>query len=281
MTTVGIIGSRGRLGRAVTADLRSADYAVREYDLPEFDGGDFVAMERVIRDADIWINCAEISARFLRSDSPRQAFAANIMLPGHLGELAAQAGRYAIHISTSAVFGGLPQPHPFAEEDEPYSIDGYERSRSNGEKAFLLHRPPGAILRLGWLYGLPDGDFIARWRLAASAGRPMVAEPGMSGTPTSLTLVLRGLRCLLARRAEGIFHLAARGCATRAEAAACVGTALKSRVPVLEASETTPELDPVFPGWLQCRKIDAVLDFKRPAWQPALLEYLHSTPGRG
>ena len=149
-----------------------------------------------------------------------------------------EVGVRMIHVSTGAVFWG-DKPEPYIEEDDPRPFNVYGRSKLAGEQQVQQLLPDGLIVRAGWMFGGEERDkkFVGKMvRLIRERDSLQVVDDKW-GTPTYAKDFLEGIRSLIERDRQGLYHLGNDGCCTRYEIALHLKEILgQSKVQILPVS---------------------------------------------
>src|SRR5262249_58226862 len=107
---------------------------------------------------------------------------------------------------------------PYREDDAPFALGIYGRSKLEGEAAVAGAYPAGVILRTSWVYSPFGQNFVTTMlRLAATRDRVGVVDD-QHGAPTPASDLPDAILDLIDRLAPapdrdtgGIYHLAAPG----------------------------------------------------------------------
>lgn len=283
-----ILGAGGMLGQALSAHLTAR--GVGHLALTSRTGNvtDPAHLRAAVAAGAALVNCSAYTAVDRAESEPTRAYAVNALAVGQLGELAAQAGRYVLHVSTDFVYDGL-KPAPYTEADTPAPLSTYGRSKLLGEELLRSTGCAHAIVRVQWTYGAGGQHFVskiaaaARQRLAAAAGgtpQPLSVVADQLGAPTHTADMAAALAHLLALRATGLYLYAAAGSASRAEVARFMLARRGLAVPVLDVPTVAfpaPARRPLNSRF-DCTKLDALRGPARPAWQTALAAFLETCP---
>lgn len=166
------------------------------------------------------VSAAAYSAVDAAESEPELAAAVNAEAPAVMAEEARKLGAFIVHYSTDYVFDGSGDA-PYTEEDRPCPVNHYGRTKLAGEEAVLSSGASCLVLRTSWLYGRRGRNFISRLPLLAREGgeikavRDEVSVPNWAGFVASVTVGLLALgRDGLGDR-TGLYHLTARGQASR------------------------------------------------------------------
>jgi len=273
--TVAILGGRGMLGRDLAVACTRGGFEVRVYDLPEFDLLNPGQVREAVDTADAVVNCAAYTNVDGAESQKELAHRVNGEAVGQLGRLAAGRGKWVLHFSTDFVFDGALD-RPYMETDTPNPISEYGRSKLAGER--LLEQSGGAhcIVRLEWTYGAHGNNFVTKiLERARTTGQLKVVDDQV-GSPTATTEVARVACRLLERRAEGLFHFANSGYASRFEVAKFITGQLGLDAQVLPCRSwdyPSPARRPLNSRF-DCSKIQALLGEPIRPWQEPLSRFL-------
>jgi dTDP-4-dehydrorhamnose reductase len=273
-----VAGAAGKLGRALKALL--PDALARDHQ--EWDVADAAATRRVLEGfareggRTVW-NAAAWTAVEAAEDNPDAAARANVEGPRLLGRECARLGLGLVHVSTDFVFDGAQQA-PYTEQDPPHPLGVYGQTKLDGEKAVLDEMPSALVVRTSWVFGAGWRHFPGRiLELARRDGRIRAVEDEF-GSPTYAPHLAQGLLGLVQVGAQGLFHLAGQGRASRLELArATLALAGMGSVPV----EPCPASS--FPSRVR-RPANSALDCARaaslgvvlPPWREGVAAWLRS-----
>jgi len=224
----------------------------------------------------LW-NAAAWTAVEAAEDSPEQAARANLEGPRLLAEECARLGLGLVHVSTDFVFDGSQQA-PYAEQDPPHPLGVYARTKLDGEMAVLAAMPSALVVRTSWVFGAGWRHFPGRiLQMARRDGRIRAVEDEF-GSPTYAPHLAQGLLALVERNAQGLFHLAGQGRASRLELArATLGLAGMGSVPVepCPASSFPSRVRRPANSALDCTRA-AALGVVLPPWRDGVAAWLRS-----
>ena len=219
-----ITGCRGQLGYALGRQLaeRAGCRVLAAVDLPEVDISDPNAVGRLFDGLDPAPDFLVNTAAFTHVDrcerEPKAAHRANALAPGLLAEACARAGSQLVHVSTDYVFAGDAE-RPYGEEDPPAPCSVYGRTKLEGEERVRAVSEDFLVVRTSWVYGR-GRNFLAAILAQAQARRrgkasgPLRVVDDQRGRPTYAEDLAEGIRGLLERGAQGLYHLAGGGEAT-------------------------------------------------------------------
>lgn len=263
------------LGMDVAAACARRGYEVRLYDLPEFDVTNLDHLRRAVEAADVIINCAAYTNVDGAQSQSELAHRVNGEAVGRLGQLAREGGKWVLHVSTDFVFDGSLD-RPYIETDPPHPINEYGKSKLAGE---VLLRESGCshcLVRLEWTFGRHGRNFITKLLERARTAKALNVVSDQVGSPTATTEVAQAFCDLAEQRAEGLFHFASAGYASRYDVAAFVfghlGLEMELR-PCRTSDCSAPAVRPLNSRF-DCRKIEPLLREPRAPWQRPLEHFL-------
>ena len=280
MRTV-LIGARGQLGTELRALLPPDTLAL---DLPEFD----VQREAEVRaalqahGAELVINCAAQTNVDLCENEPEAAFAINALGARTVARCAAELGAAVIYISTDYVFGAdTERSAAYAEHDVPGPINVYGASKWAGEALTLACNRQALVVRTCGLYGRAGargkgGNFVETMLRLAGAGQPVRVVNDQRVSPTAAAELAVRLCALVAKRVDGVYHVAAPDSCTWFEFAQAIFAHEKVDAdlrPVNSAEYPVRARRPAFSALCTLRLERAGVPPCRP-WREMLDEYL-------
>jgi dTDP-4-dehydrorhamnose reductase len=272
---VAILGAKGMLGSDLSVVCSQRGYGVRGFDLPEFDITDAAQLKEGIGGADAVINCAAYTNVDGAETETEVARRVNAEAVGTLGVLAREAGKWVLHFSTDFVFDGTSDT-PYVETDKTNPINEYGTSKLAGERLLVDSGCRCCIVRIEWTYGAHGNNFVTKIITRAKQGGSLTVVDDQIGAPTATTEVADVACELLDGQAEGLFHFAAAGYASRYDVAEFI---LQRCAPGAELSAcsssdfTTPAQRPLNSRF-ECGKIQNVLKESIRSWQGPLESFL-------
>lgn len=279
-TKIAVTGGRGMLGSDLVPCLEKAGYEVRALDLPEFDLANPDHIETKLAGADSVINCAAFTNVDKAEEMPGEAMRVNADAVGLLGKWAGKHDVYVINISTDFVFDGCSS-RPYLETDEPKPLSVYGRSKFEGEKKLQQSGCFSAIMRVQWSYGKHGTNFIAKLLEQAKGGGDIKVVNDQVGAPTWTLDIAEAIYGLLRCRAEGVFHFANTGYATRYEVASFAARSLglpNRIIPCLSSGFKVRAVRPENSRFCT-DKIQKILNHKIRSWENALIAFLELQSG--
>jgi len=228
----------------------------------------------------VLVNCAAATDVDRCEVDHAYADAANTQGPQILADACVRQGIGLVHVSTDFVFDGSKDA-PYKEEDAPNPLSYYGISKLRGEEAVLAvahELPQVLIIRTSWVYGTGgpiSTNFpikVLEW--ATRSGKLRIAHDQF-GSPTYASFLAQGILGLLTAGAEGTFHLAGSGCASRLEFAREVITAagLDVEIESAEAAEFPAPAPRPRQSCLDCSRARA-LGVGLPSWREGVHRYV-------
>ena len=279
-----VAGKTGQLARCLVEAARRRPTALASVGRPELDLTRPEILAQVIEAhaPRAIVNAAAYTAVDKAEAEPTLAMAVNRDGAGALAAAAARLGVPFIHVSTDYVFNGRKDA-PYREEDAPFALSIYGRSKLEGEAVVAGAYPASVILRTSWVYSPFGQNFVTTMlRLAATREKVAVVDD-QRGAPTAAFDLADAILDLVDRLAAGrdrdtggIYHLANAGETTWHGFAAAIfaGWARRGRrVPALEAITTaqypTAARRPAN-SRLDCSKAARVFGLRLPPWRSSL-----------
>ncbi len=270
-----ILGGRGMLGTDLVNLCRTKNLDIKVCDLPECDITDIDQLEDAMSENSVVINCAAYTNVDGAESETEAAYRINTHALGELGAIAAHLGIYVIHISTDFVFDGLSE-RPYRETDVTNPINVYGKTKLAGEMLLSASGCKYCILRLEWTYGQAGDNFIKKIVRAGQKNKQIKVVDDQIGAPTATTESAKAILALMKKRAEGIYHFASSGFASRYEVAKFIFEKLNQPVEVLPcktADFPSPAKRPLSSRF-DCAKISKILGEPIKEWQEPLESFL-------
>lgn len=263
------------LGSDLAALARQKGFKVNIYDIPDFDITRYTDLERIVAESDVIVNCAAYTAVDKAESETEKCYSINAIAVGELGKIAKSADKYVVHISTDFVFGDKGN-NPIAEDDVPNPLSVYGASKLKGETSLAASGCRHSILRVEWTYGKSGVNFIYKIIELAEKVDSLKVVDDQIGSPTPTVSAAKAILYFIDQEAEGVFHYAAKGYASRYEVAKFILKNLGIDTPVTPCSSDsfpTPARRPLNSRF-DCSKIDRFIDFERLEWKKALRAFL-------
>ena len=156
---------------------------------------------------DLIVNAAAYTAVDRAESEPSNAFRVNHEAVVEIGRLAAQHRSRVVHFSTDYVFDGAASM-PYSENAAPNPINVYGASKLAGENDLRTTVPAALVIRTQWLFG-PHGRSFPRTMLErAMTKAPTRVVMDQVGRPTYTRDLASVTWSLIAKRAQGLIHVA-------------------------------------------------------------------------
>lgn len=272
-----ITGGSGQLGMSLRKRLRAFPEAVLAPTHSELDITDPGQVAAFFQEEkpDIVLHCAAFNDVELAEKESGLCCRTNLMGTGYIAAACKKAGAYLVYTSSDYVFDGEKQgAYEIFDGKRPLSVYGY--SKSEAEELVLGSDPWNAVLRISWLFGFSENNFVeAILRAAARSGEIRVVSDQV-GSPTYTedlaVLILEMVRL----RPHGIYHAANEGSCSRAQFAAEILRLAGSRTRIREISSAEYPAKAVRPknSVLSRSSLDAAGLPRLPAWEDALARYM-------
>ncbi|MFH1615453.1 MAG: dTDP-4-dehydrorhamnose reductase [Planctomycetota bacterium] len=274
-TAVAILGGRGMLGTDLVDLCKKQRIPVAVFDLPEFDITDRQQLRRAVESSDMIINCAAYTDVEKAETETELAYRLNAQAVGELGRLAAQNGKWVLHISTDFVFDGALS-RPYRETDPTGPLNVYGKTKLAGEKLLMQSRCDHCIVRLQWTYGKAGRNFVKKILDRAKQGGPINVVDDQIGTPTATTAVAKAVCDLLPKKPFGLFHFAAAGYASRFDVAEFIldESGIDVNLNRCRTADYPTAAQRPLNSRFDCGKISAILDQPVEHWQGPLKRFL-------
>lgn len=222
-----LLGKDGQIGTALQPRIATLG-DVLSHNRTTCELGNFSQVRDVIAQIrpNIIINSAAYTAVEKAEIDPEICHRINAQAPRVIAEEAKRIGAWLIHYSTDYVFDGLKES-PYLEDDTASPLNVYGRSKLLGDEAIAACMHDYTILRIGWIYSLTANNFAKTILNLANERDELEVVADQVGTPTSADfvsevtceIIKRFLSSTLLnrRKAQGLFHVAPSGSASRHE----------------------------------------------------------------
>jgi dTDP-4-dehydrorhamnose reductase len=279
-----VAGKSGQLARALAAEANERKISLMAIARPELDLSDAGSIDRSLNSylPRAIINAAAYTFVDKAESEPDMAFKINRDGAAHLARVAGRLRVPCIHVSTDYVFDGSKST-PYEEDDRPFPLGVYGRSKRDGEIAVLESYPSAAILRTSWVYSPHGHNFVKTMLHLAETRERIQVVDDQYGAPTSARDLAQAILEIIDQIAAepekkfgGIYHLTAAGKTTWYGFASTIFAGWAARggkVPIVEAITTanypTPARRPSN-SQLDCSKAAHIFGVRLRPWQRAL-----------
>ncbi len=215
-----LLGPNGQVGWDLTRSLMPLGEVVA-LDRQQCDLSQPERLPALVRDISpaVIVNAAGYTAVDQAEGEEQLAMTVNCIAAGVLAEQARACGALLVHYSTDYVFDGTKET-PYLEDDAPYPINAYGRSKLAGEIAVRQAGAAYLIFRASWIYAARGRNFVRTiLRLAAERDELRIVTDQV-GTPNWARNIAdataHAVRQAVAERVgssfvPGVYHLTASG----------------------------------------------------------------------
>ncbi|HEV8059935.1 MAG TPA: dTDP-4-dehydrorhamnose reductase [Gemmataceae bacterium] len=236
---------------------------------------------------DVVINCAAYNFVDLAEKEPETAFAVNALAVHHLARACSELSCRFVHCSTDYVFGAeTGRTQPYQETDAPGPISVYGASKLAGEYLALNACACSLVIRTCGLYGLhgtggKKGNFLETMLRLGREGKPLRVVDDQQCTPSYTLDVATTIVSLIAKQAQGLFHVTNAGSCTWHQLAKHLFEAAQLAVnltAIPSSGYPTPARRPAYSVLALDALTKAGVAIPRP-WEEAVAAYLKSRGG--
>ena len=273
-----ITGKQGQLARAFLSGLGDRSVPVHAYDERELDITDRQRVLEITASVKptVIFNCAAYNFVDKAEGEPDAAAAVNAAGPRNLAAAARSVGAVIVHFSSDYVFDGAKEGGLYTEDDAPNPLNEYGTSKLRGEEYVAGETPDHLILRLSWVFGDGDQNFIRKLVEWGKKGEFVKIACDEFSVPTHTGTVVDVTLRALDRGLRGLYHLTNSGFCSRYEWARFVFDHLGIRKfirPVPMDSFHLPAARPMFSA-MSNGKIGRLLNITIPGWEEAVRMFL-------
>jgi dTDP-4-dehydrorhamnose reductase len=211
---VAVFGSGGQLGTELTAELTRRGFRVSGFERAHIDITNAAEVERslVALDPAVVVNASAYNQVDVAEKEPQAAYQVNGLAVRNVALVCRQIDARLVHFSTDYVFDGLAG-RAYTEQDVPRPLGAYAVSKLAGEFYARAYLDDALVIRTSGVYGpagltTARGNFVEMMlRLAAKGGPIRVVEDHVA-SPTYAPALASRTADLIARGAQGLFHIA-------------------------------------------------------------------------
>jgi dTDP-4-dehydrorhamnose reductase len=272
-----LLGNKGQLGKEFVKifDRENTDY--RGYDLDSLDISNFPNLRYVISEyrPDLIINCTAYNLVDLAEKNFIDAYRTNALAVRNLGVIATEFYIFLIHFSSDYVFDGN-NCDLYREFDVPNPINEYGKSKLAGEVFLQEVNDKYLILRLSWVYGEGQQNFIYKLLQWSKNNTELKIVTDEISIPCSAKFIAEYTLKAFNAGLTGLFHLTNSGYASRYDWAKEILKNCeieKKLIPVTLDFFNLPAKRPKFAA-MSNRLISERLYIEIPDWQTALKEFM-------
>lgn len=209
-------------------------------------------------------------------DGTKQAMAVNRDGVRNVIDAARLVGAHVTHMSTDYVFDGRGT-RPYTEDDTVDPIQVYGASKRAGEEIVLAY-DRGLVLRVSWLYGDGEQNFITKFLAFAATRDELSGTEDEVSIPTSTSWLAEIILQCIQHNLTGLYHAVPIGHASRlawAKEICTIWGLTKNLSPVQLASWNLPAQRPHFTV-MDSTRLQQRLGMVFPTWQELLHQFYHS-----
>ena len=279
-----IIGSGGQLAGSFIERLRERGENFVAPPESELDITDTASLARAFATVrpEVVLNCAAYNQVDLaESEGRRASWAVNRDGPAALAAACAEVGATLVHYSTDYVFDGKHE-RPYDEDDVPAPLGAYGVSKLAGEEAVLAAGCYSLVLRLSWVFGPGEQNFLYKLLQWSQRPGPLEVVDDQISVPTYTEDIVTATLAALAGGLSGRYHLVGGGePASRYEVAQALLELLPAEhparacklVPVPSSRFPTAAQRPAYSAMSGAR-LEAALGIFMPHWRDAISRWL-------
>lgn len=273
-----VTGSQGRLGKVIVSALNNK-YEIFSGTRNNADITNQTQLEQLFNRErfDTVIHCAALTDVNYCEHNQEETYNINVRGTENIARLCAIHGTRLIHMSSNYVFSGEASS-PYTEEDKTGgSPNFYGKSKELAEEKVLEFCPDSVMLRISWLYGKEENDFVSWVINKARNGESIKVINDQLANPTNMHDIANQLPLFLDNKElSGIFHLINEGATNRYEMAKFILKCIHSDVPLIGVSSKNVEKLAIRPDYsvlLNKRLNDLGLN-KMPDWENSLSNFI-------
>jgi dTDP-4-dehydrorhamnose reductase len=286
---IAILGSNGRLGRAVSRAL-SRKYEITALGRREVDLAEPVSEQLKNVEFDVFINTAAATNLDWCEGHPQAAERINAGAVGEIGAICSAKGARCLHISTDYVFDGRASS-PYREDQAPNPLSVYGKTKQLGEELLLQSGDEHLVIRVSWLFGPDKPGFVDMLLDRAMREDHVEAIEDKYSAPTYSIDFAEWIEPLLFEfPIAGILHLCnAGGCSWREYGQLAVDAALEAGI-ALKANRVWPISLKSMSSFVARRPVFTVMNHDRyreitgispRSWKDAVRTYVRTKYFRG
>jgi len=202
-----LLGHKGMLGSDLLSQM-SHHHEVVGMDVAEIDITSANDCDQAIEDTapQIVINAAAFTNVDGCETAKEQCFAVNAQAVKNIATACLGKNIRIVHFSTDYVFNGSGKS-PYKEADDCDPINTYGASKLAGERYLQTLSQNYIIIRTAWLYGANGKNFVRTILEKAKTTAKLTIVDDQLGSPTHTKDLAAAVDQLVAKNAQGIFHV--------------------------------------------------------------------------
>lgn len=272
-----ITGGSGQLGRSVQKQLQALPVTVFTPDHSQLNitNAEQVSRYICVVKPDIVLHFAAFNKVDLAQEEPHICRQINVYGTQLIAEASKKVGAYLLYTSSDYVFDGKKDgPYEVFDLRNPLSV--YGQSKADGEDIVLGSDLECAVLRISWLFGESQNNFVEAILRKANSSKQIDVVADQVGSPTYTDDLAILIQDMIRLRPCGIFHATNEGYCSRAQFAKAILALTFSDTDVREV--TSQQFPAKAPRPMNSRLSKDCLDrlnlMRLPPWQEALERYL-------
>ncbi|MCX8028747.1 MAG: dTDP-4-dehydrorhamnose reductase [Brevinematales bacterium] len=226
-------------------------------------------------DFDLVINCSAYNnVDKAEGEGYKEAYRTNVEGVRLLSLLSYEKKIPIIHYSTDYVFDGS-KTTPYTEDDLTCPISKYGYTKALGEVFLRQINPRSICLRVSWVFGRGENNFIHKLMSWIREGTVKVSTDEIS-SPTSVKTIVDVSWRLFEESAFGIYHLSSEGECSRYEYAKFVLKVIGWKGKIYRAKQSQFKLPARRPKYskLDPTKVKDITNVRIPEWRESVYNYL-------
>lgn len=276
-----ITGSKGQLGAAFVRHFEANgwDYSAADVDTLDITDGDALMNAIMPYRPGLIINCAAYNLVDKAETEGPKAFGVNAEGPRNLALLARKLESTLVHFGTDYVFDGA-KAAPYTEADKPNPLNNYGLSKLKGEE-YVLQAPGSLVLRLSWVFGLGEQNFMHKLRSWAANPGPLRVSDDEVSVPTYTEDIVLVTMEALKRGLMGVWHLTNTGHCSRCDWAKLALKEYGISKEVIPARMSEFKTAARRPGYsvMSNAALSTELAVKIPAWEDSVKAFIRNGEG--
>lgn len=274
----------GRNGQLARAFIKRFEKRCVDFNAPDEAHLDITSLDAVMNAVDgykpdVIMNCAAYNLvdQAEQEQGREKAFAVNALGPKNLAQAAAKHHAFLVHFGSDYVFDGAKEKGLYIENDATNPLNEYGKSKLSGEQSVQQECGRSLVLRLSWVYGEGNQNFIHKLSEWAKGGEYLKIACDEFSVPTSTATVVDVSLKAIEEGVTGLYHATNSGFCSRYEWAKLVLHANKIDKFIRPVSMDTfnlPAKRPKFSA-MSNKKLEWKLNISIPTWEEAVELFMH------
>lgn len=273
-----VFGSKGQLGKEFVRFFQKIEANYQAFDIDEIDISDKDKLYELCQSykPDFIINCAAYNLVDNAESDPDSAYKSNTYGVQNLAEISKGTKSFLIHYGTDYVFDGKKETGLYTEEDRANPLSVYAKSKYEGELKVKENTDNYLILRLSWVFGDGQQNFIYKLLQWAEKNEYLKIAFDEVSVPTSTQSIVETTLKALNSGLNGLFHLTNSGYSSRYEWAKYVLKKMNKKNILYPVSKEIFNLPAKRPGFSAMSNvlISKSLEIEIPSWEESVDDYL-------